>query len=255
MYVRTLLAAWTLAGCLMAADAAADAAPDYAREQRWAAEIEPAIVVGDPVWLSTGERNRVLAIITRPVGTPQGGIVLVHGVGVHPDFGVIGALRTALAERGFVTLSVQMPVLAAGATRDDYRSLVPLAGDRIDAAVVWLRGERLTRIGVVAHSMGALMANAWLARPSHAAVDAFVALGMFGDLAPRLPPTLDIVAERDFPDVLAHYAARSAQRGHDRCSSGAVMADTDHYLGGTTADLAGRIASFLTRSFSGGCTT
>lgn len=253
MHLRTYFAVLTLAVGTQVPGLAA-AAPDYAREQRWAEEIEPAIVVGDPVWLKSADRDRVLAIVTRPAGAPQGGVVLVHGVGVHPDFGVVGALRTALADRGYVTLSVQMPVLAAGATRDDYVALFPVAGDRIDAAIAWLRRQGVKEIAVVAHSMGASMTNAWLARASHAPVQAFVPLGMFGGFAtPRLPPTLDIVAERDFPEVLAQFRLRSAQRGHDRCSSGVMIVDTDHYLGGATADLTGRIAPFLARAFAGGC--
>src|SRR5438128_2064301 len=38
---------------------------DYAREERWAAEIVPSLVVGDAIYLSTPERARVLSILTR----------------------------------------------------------------------------------------------------------------------------------------------------------------------------------------------
>jgi Protein of unknown function (DUF3530) len=100
-------------------------AADYAREERWAQEIVPSIVVGDAVYLATPARAKVLAILTAPSGVPTGGIVIVHGLGVHPDWGLIGGLRTGLAEAGFVTLSVQMPVLVASATRDDYAVTLP----------------------------------------------------------------------------------------------------------------------------------
>ncbi len=52
-----------------------------------------------------------------PPGAAAGGVVVVHGLGVHPDWGLIGGLRTGLADAGYVTLSVQMPVLAATARR------------------------------------------------------------------------------------------------------------------------------------------
>jgi hypothetical protein len=42
------------------------ATPDYAREERWAQEIAPQVVVGDPVWLRTRDRARVLALYTEP---------------------------------------------------------------------------------------------------------------------------------------------------------------------------------------------
>ena len=92
------------------------ATPDYARESRWADEVLPQIVVGDPIWLAVPGKPRVLAIFTMPVGTPKGAIVVVHGSGVHPDWNLIGELRTKLAERGYATLAVQMPVLASAAS-------------------------------------------------------------------------------------------------------------------------------------------
>ena len=47
-------------------DAWAAPSPDYAREDRIVAEIVPAIVVGDAVYLPTPRRPRVLAIFTVP---------------------------------------------------------------------------------------------------------------------------------------------------------------------------------------------
>ena len=62
-------------------------AQDYDREQRWRAEIEPTVLVGDAVDLTVGER-KVFAIFTESAKADKRvGIVLVHGVGVHPDHG------------------------------------------------------------------------------------------------------------------------------------------------------------------------
>ena len=69
-------------------------------------------------------------------------MIVVHGVGVHPDWGLIGGMRTGLADAGFATLSVQMPVLAATAARDDYVALFPEAGERIAAAIAFLKTPR-----------------------------------------------------------------------------------------------------------------
>ena len=52
-----------------------DFATDYAREERWAQEVLPAIVVGDPVYLSTPKRPKVLSILAEPSGTAKGGVV------------------------------------------------------------------------------------------------------------------------------------------------------------------------------------
>src|SRR5690242_13130361 len=105
---------------------------DYAREQRWAEEITPAIVVGDPLYLATGNGRKFLTIYT-PRAHPPAGVIVVHGLGLHPDWGLNNALRSALAEGGYATLSVQMPVLAADARREDYPALLPEAADRLAA--------------------------------------------------------------------------------------------------------------------------
>ena len=131
---------------LAGASTAAAPAADYAREERWAQEIVPSLVVGDAVYLATPARARVLAILAEPPGAAGGGIVVVHGLGVHPDWGLIGGLRTGLAEAGFVTLSVQMPVLAANATRDDYAPALPEAAERIAVAVDYLRAKGVKKM-------------------------------------------------------------------------------------------------------------
>src|SRR5438046_3779411 len=168
---------------LAAASTAAALAVDYAREERWAQEIVPSLVVGDAVYLPTPARARVLAILTVPAGPAAGGIVVVHGLGVHPDWGLIGGLRTGLAEAGFVTLSVQMPVLAADAARDDYIPALPEAAERIAAAVDYLRAKGVAKVAIVSHSLGASMANAFLARPGAPAIDAWAPGRMFGAFA------------------------------------------------------------------------
>jgi alpha/beta superfamily hydrolase len=231
-----------------------DFATDYAREERWAQEVTPAIVVGDPVYLATATRLKVLAILAEPSGPAGGGVVIVHGLGVHPDWGVNGALRTRLVDAGFVTLSVQMPVLAADATRDDYRSTLPEASGRIAAAIRYLREKGLRKIAIVAHSYGATMVNVYLARPDALPVDAWVPMGMFGafDAKPK-EPVLDIVAERDAREVLADAKRRAREPSPDACSRLLTIAGTDHYYDNRQAELTAAIVAFLERAFSGNC--
>lgn len=243
-----------LLAATLALPALAQPAIDYAREERWAQEIVPALVVGDPVWLVTKSRPKVLAILTEPAPPAKGAVVIVHGLGVHPDFGIAGALRTQLADAGFTTLSVQMPVLAAGAARDDYAVALPAAGERIGAAVAWLRARGVARIALVAHSVGATMANAYLASPGAARVDAFVPVGMAAAFAaaPR-EPVLDIVAEDELPPVAAVAPGRADRLPKDRCSRPLTIAGADHYFESRQKDLAAAIATFLDAVFAGKC--
>ena len=238
----------------LAGDACAAGVADTAREARWAAEVAPQLVVGDAVWLATARHPRVLALYTEPAAKTGNAVIVVHGLGVHPDWNLIGVLRNALADHGFATLSVQMPVLAADAQRDDYPPLFPDAGERLAAAIAWLHDKGYARIAVVSHSMGAAMVNAWLAQQDERVVDAWVPVGMFVAFAGRpRQPVLDVVAERDFPDVLALAKTRAAKLPHDGCSAPLTVGGTDHYFGDSAPRLAAAIAPFIARALDGAC--
>lgn len=227
---------------------------DYIRESRWSQEVLAGLVVGDPVYLSTPARPRVLALLTAPSTPSKGSVILVHGLGVHPDFGMIGGVRTALADAGFTTLSVQMPVLAADAPRDDYRATLPEAADRIAAAIAWLRARGVARIAIVSHSYGATMVDAFLARPDAARIEAWVPVGMLIDFssAPK-QPVLDVLAEKEFNEVIATAPARKARLPKDGCSRDLTIAGADHYFDRRQQELTAAVAAFLERVFAGRC--
>jgi hypothetical protein len=236
---------------------AASGGADYAREERWAQEIVPAVVVGEPVYLVTPSRPRVLALYTEAVKPGSGatrGVIIVHGIGVHPDWGLNGGLRTGLAEAGFATLSVQMPVLAADASRDAYAALFPEAGERIAAAIGFLHDRGVTRVAIVAHSMGAVMADAYLATAATTTIAAFVPIGMQTDFsAPPRVPVLDVAADNDLPQVREALPKRAPKLPHDRCSKQIVIAGTDHYMENRQKELVAAIAPFLKRALAGDC--
>src|SRR3954471_13134700 len=96
--VAPFLLACMVLGCASTRFDALVLRSDDARERRWAEEIVPTLLVGDAVWLQApGAGRKFLAILTEPK-KPRGAIVLVHGLGVNPDYGVIGSLRTQLAD-------------------------------------------------------------------------------------------------------------------------------------------------------------
>jgi len=242
-------AVWFLAGAAIAAPAI-----DYAREDRWAQEVVPGLVVGDAVYLATPARPKVLALLAEPAGAAKGGLIVVHGAGVHPDRDPSGALRATLVDAGFTTLSVQMPVLSADATRAEYRVTLPEAGDRIAAAIAYLKGRGVTKIAIVAHSMGATMADAYLARPDAVAIDAWVPVGMLVAFtaAPKAP-VLDVVAAKELPEVDAAAPVRKRKLPRDGCSRAVTIAGADHYFESRHPELTAVIAAFLDRVFAGRC--
>jgi len=225
------------------------AQPDYAREKRWADEITPAILVGDPVYLALKSGHKFLAIHTPPLpqAKARAGVIVVHGMGVHPDWNLINALRSQLAGQGYATLSVQMPVLASDAKAESYPPLFPEAAERLQAAVNFLREKGHRKVAIVSHSMGARMANHFLANGG--AVDAWVSVGISTGvyLQPETfkAPVLDIYGEKDFPVVLQNAARRGDAIQRNRGSGQMSIAGADHYFNGMEGELVRHVKRFL----------
>ena len=224
------------------------AAPDYARKKRLADEIVPALVVGDAVTLETGAGRKFLGLLTA-AAKPRAAVILVHIVGVQPDFGLIGELRTALADRGYTTLSIQMPVLAADANAADYPALFPEAGQRIAAAIDYLRGKGATKVAIVSHSMGARMVNDFITQrpdvPLMAWVPVAISSGDFESLAGVRFPVFDIYAEKDFDVVLQGVPARAKVLRGLKGSRQAMVYGADHYFARKSKEVAALIDQLL----------
>lgn len=118
--MRTL---WMLMLLVLAGSAFA---ADYTREKKWADEVVPGVVVGDPVYLEQANGHKFLTLYT-PVKDARAALVIVHGLGIHPDWGLIGVLRSQLPDHGYTTLSVQMPVLDNAAKAAAYTATFPEA--------------------------------------------------------------------------------------------------------------------------------
>ncbi len=237
-----------LTSCLYFPQAFAQA--DYAREQRWADEITPAILVGDAVQLVLPTGRKFLGIYA-PNSKAQAGVVVVHGLGVHPDWGLINPLRSQLAEQGYATLSVQMPVMAAGVPGEQYAPLFPEAAARIATAVQYLRNKGHGKIAIVSHSYGSRMTNALLNQPDAPAITAWVSIGITGEYnnaAMFKAPVLDLYGENDFPGVLELAAKRAAAIKNIRGSAQIRVAGADHFFSGMDNELVRNVKLFLDRS-------
>jgi len=232
---------------LLLAPALSFAQADYAREKRWADEITPAILVGDPVYLTLKSGRKFLAIYA-PNSRAAAGVIVAHGRGVHPDAGLINPLRSQLSEQGYATLSVQMPVLAAEVPGEQYLPLFPEAAERLRVAVAFLRGNGLKGIAIVSHSMGSRMTNYFLNHPGDARIDVWVAIGLpgeFTDPATFKAPVFDLYGERDFAAVLDSAAKRAAAIRSIRGSGQMQVAGADHFFAGMENELVRRVKQFL----------
>lgn len=173
---------------------------------------------------------------------------MVHGLGVHPDWGLINPLRSQLAESGYATLSVQMPVLAADARGNQYPPLYAQAAERLRAAVAFLRGKGHAKIALVSHSMGSRMSNFFLNNPADAQIDAWVAIGISGVFTSPSDfkvPVLDLFGEKDLPAVLDNAGKRALALRAVRGSGQIRIAGADHFFSGQETQLVGQVRQFL----------
>jgi hypothetical protein len=261
---RLLVVAATLGLYLLVASVAW--AQDYVREKRWAEEVLPGLVIGEPVWLELGNGHKFLNLYSEAKDAKVA-VLLVHGIGVHPDHGVIGILRGKLNEMGYATLAAQMPVARGeGATLDDYYPvLFPQAGERIAAAARFLHGKGYRHLVLLSHSMGAWMSNVHLLENGHAAFAAWVVLGLTGRFwgaslisIPALGiewfpgrirlPILDVYGEHDLEPTLNGVRLRAAALAHIPGSVQTMIASADHHYTGKEQELAQAIQQFIART-------
>ena len=223
-------------------------AQDYAREKRWSDEIVPGLLVGDAVWIEGPGAKKFLGLHAEVKGA-RAALLLVHGVGVHPDYGVIGALRAQLADSGYTTLSIQMPVQKADAGLSDYYPAVfPNAVERIRSAGRWLGTKGFSRVVLLSHSMGSWMSNVHYEETPDAPFAAWVSMGLtggYGSLRNVRVPMLDVYGESDLPTVLRADWRRKISIGAIDGSRQVRIAGADHHYAGKEKELVAAIDAFI----------
>lgn len=239
--------AWFTAASLLLAACQALAAADYTREKRWADEVEPGVIVGEPVYLTQKNRHAFLSIYTEH-SEAKLGVIVVHGMGLHPDWGMIGTLRTRLNDYGYSTLSIQMPVLAADASYTAYPALFPEAAERLQLAVNFLKQKGYRHIAIVSHSNGSRMTRTYMTG-NPPGVITWVALSLTqGDTYAGIKaPVFDLYGEQDLPHVLAAVAARRASLANP-ASKQAVIKGADHFFTGREEAMLGAVKDYLDRA-------
>jgi pimeloyl-ACP methyl ester carboxylesterase len=249
-----------LAGVLLAATLAlaslAAFAQDYEREARWANETLATLMVGTAVQLEQKNGHRFLGLHTAPpvprgaVGGPtsRGAIVIAHGRGWAPDFELYGALRTQLAEAGWSTLSIQMPVLPGTAKIGDYLPLFPDSNERFALAIAWLRAQGHRRVAIVSHSLGATMANQYLITVAKPDVDAWVFISIVNGLEDMFRikvPVLDVFGTLDWQVTRYGAEERRAQILKIAGSEQVIVQGAEHFFDRKQEELTGIISAFL----------
>lgn len=229
-------------------------AQDYERESRWAEQTLQTLVVGDAVQLEQKNGHRFLGLYTKAV-KPRGAAIIAHGRGWSPDYDLYGALRTKLAEAGYSTLSIQMPVLPGTAKIGDYLPTFPDADERLALAARWLRNKEYRNVAIVSHSLGATMANHYLIRTHDTPVGAWVSISIINGLEDMFRikiPVLDVFGAQDWDITRVGADERRAQIMKIKHSDQVVVADAKHFFEYKQDELTRVIVAFLDRVFGGG---
>ena len=219
--------------------------PDYAREKRWAEEITPAILVGEAIYLKQQNGHAFLGILAEHENGDTA-VVVAHGMGLHPDWGLIGVLRQRLYDFGYTTLSIQMPVLDAQADFDDYPAIFPDAVRRLRIAVKFLKQKGYKNIVLVSHSNGSRMSRIFMT--SHPkAVTAWVAISLTREetFAGVKVPVFDVYGQYDLPHVLSAVRKRRVSFRWNPRSRQQRIAGAEHFFVGQEEPLIRAIRRYL----------
>jgi pimeloyl-ACP methyl ester carboxylesterase len=250
IYIVVFVLVFMLNGQLAAEDI-----KELSREQQIAEKLTVTADVDEIISLKAAggrfiglyKRARVSEISESKTGEINGVVILVHGMGAHPDWpDVISPLRTRLTESGWSTLSIQMPILSPEEPLADYGKTLRLANSRIQAAVDYLHDWEIEPIVLLGYSFGAAQAANFLASNKPENVQAFISVSMLAQkfIKPKLDvykfigeitvPILDIYAEKDLQDVRRGIDDRrlaANKNGNTGFQQIELQGSGHHYLG------------------------
>ena len=239
-----------------------DTKPDFERETRMINEIEDSVMDGDVEYLPLKDDKEVFSIYMEPdADTPKGGVIILHSRGYHANWSnAIKPLRIGLAEKGWHTLSVQMPVLDKNAKYYDYVPIFPYAHERIDAALSFYKQRGIDNVVLIGHGCGAHMSMSYIDKYGDEKISAYIGIGMGATdykqkivkefpLDKMLTPVLDVFAENDFPGVIRLSESRQdlMDVAANAKSAQMVIKGADHYYkeNGTAQVLTNTIDTWL----------
>jgi pimeloyl-ACP methyl ester carboxylesterase len=226
---------------------------DYERENRWAEQVLPSILVGDPLWIEQPNGHKFLAIYTE-ADNPRGAIIIGHGRGWNPDFELYGTLRMKLADQGYSTLAIQLPVLGPGAKVGDYIPTYEDASERYDLSARFLHEKGFDDIAIVSHSLGATMANQYLITVDETLVKAWVFISIINGLQEMFRikiPVMDVYGSEDWVITQVGGYERKQQIMKVPGSRQVVLKDAPHFFEGKEDELTRAIVDFLDSVFHG----
>ena len=228
-------------------------------ERRVVAHLLENPVAGEPVWLKAGRREFLALFTESNVDGGEKAAVILHSMGGHADWPeIISPLRTALPDRGWATLSLQLPVLPPGTPLAEYGATLAGAGARVRAGVNYLQDRGYSQVVIIGYSFGAAAAVTYLVN-NPAPVKAFIGISMqprpflnpafdlLDQLARLNLPVLDIYGSRDYAEVsrTADDRRLAGKKNGNRLYEQFVINGADNYYAEQEPELIDTITSWL----------
>jgi len=218
---------------------------------------------GGAVWLGSG-RNTFLSLYQQ-ASEPDGNnvAIILHSIGMHADWPeLISPLRKLLPQRGWATLSLQLPVLSPDIGIAEYGGTFILANRRLRTSIRYLMDKGYENIVFIGLGFGATTAVQYLTT-SESAIKALVGIGMQNHefLKPKYnlvenlsdieQPVLDIYAYQDISGVLNSIDDRrlAGSNKKNKLYEQIVIKNTGQYFSGHESDLANEIIKWLNITF------
>jgi len=214
---------------------------------------------------TTGQEFIALYREPEETANVRGAAIIAPPMGAHADWPeVITPLRIRLPETGWATLSLQMPLLPPGSPLSEYGETVLEAGNRLTAAVRYLRQKQFINVIFIGYGFGAAIGADFLANNPGHNIDAFIGISMQSHdfLNPRLKllsdlevidiPILDLYAGNDRSKVLGQIDDRrlAGRKNGRRVYDQIMIVDADRFYTGFENVIIDHIKDWLEKNIT-----
>lgn len=250
----TMLSAWLICTGVPAYD--------NGREQLIAERLQDRLKVGEAVRIQT-DKSDFFSIYTEQISNEtQGAIILLHNLGGHPDWPVVTSpLRKSMPQRGWTTLSIQLPVLPPEESIAAYGKTLADACQRLDKALTFLSEKEIETVVLLGYGFGAATAMhcSTQMNSNDSLLLGIAAVSPLAQPFLRPPlkllevieeveiPILDIYGSRDFKEVIDQAADRrlAGRKGENPWYQQIEIEGADHHFSGLDTVLNKRISGWL----------
>ncbi len=198
-------------------------AANQAREQLLAHELIKHVDKNEVVWLNDNTSDFLILKADYVSTNRRGGVILLHDIDAHPDWPeIISPLRNSLPEKGWPTLSIQLPLLSSEVefTAANQQRIIDQAKPRIIAAVEHFTNMGIYNIVLLGHGLGATAMAHFLSgnlQQNHAIyIKAFIAIRfrIHQQLDPEYQPQKLLKLKTNFPilDIISSDESTFYQR-------------------------------------------